>query len=108
MNILRYMLIRAYFEANRLDDEDEAGLDYDVPAEFKSKLINEINKEIHKNDFNVDATDGTYIQCDPGYLPPIGAVFDGIEKEGDEFYELQIMVETDKFCNINNLYWEKV
>jgi len=107
MNILRYMLIMAYFEAIKLDEDD--GLDYTPPVDFAKRLYAEVNKEIHKKDPDVDVTDGAYIQCDPGYLPPIGAVFDGIEKDSSgDFHDLQVMVETDKFGNINYLYWDKV
>jgi hypothetical protein len=100
MNIIRRILIKAYFEATVLKVED--GLDYSV-----SKTLIDV-LELSLSDYvkgEVEFTDGVYIQCDPGLLPPVGIVVDATTSDGKS---AQVMIETDKFGKIDNFYWERV
>jgi hypothetical protein len=98
MNILRHELIKAYFEATWYDDE--GGLDY----RSKNLVVN-MDKFLHSLGHKVDLVgSGAYIQCEEDFTPPAGFVIDGKEANKD----VQVMIETDKFCNVENVYWEKI
>ena len=101
MNLIRRELIKAYFEATRY--EDEYGLDHSVDK----KLIPLFQELVDRKIENVRITSGSYIQVENDWAPPAGIVFDGVSPD-DGKLDMQVMVEVDKFGNVENMYWENV
>jgi hypothetical protein len=105
MNLLRRELIKAYFEAIWIQDKDENSLDHSITTSVISKLDKYLasNEEFKK--VTLKGT-GAYIECGEGMMPPIVFTVEGIGvKTGAE---LEISIETDKFCNIKGVDWYTV
>ena len=105
-SLMRRMMIVSYFEGSYLGDE-EWGIDFNAD---KFDGIDVLKKEIENRQKKTDPTlrvkHGSYMQYDPGFLPPVGAVFDSIDSETEE--DLQTMVETDKFGKVINMFSERI
>lgn len=91
MEQLRRELIKAYFEGDWY--EDEYGIDYE-----SKRLIQIIDSRVEE----VKIINGTWIQLEKGMQPPVSFVATGREDNK----EVQVMIDTDKFCNIVDMFWE--
>lgn len=98
--LIRRMMIRAYFEAYRMED-DEWGLDHSVDDAALFRAVEKVAK-----DEGLVVKSGAYIQCDPNWQPPYGIVFTSSYK-GTEV-EAQTMVETDEQVNVTQIFSEKM
>ena len=102
MNFIRRHLIKAYFEATWY--EEDQLLDYES-RELVALMDKFLNTTEHGKEITLKGN-GAAIQCDEGMMPPTGFIIDGeTMKEGDN---LEVAIETDKFCNVENVWWERV
>lgn len=101
MDQARYTIIKAYFEGNRFEDESSMELTLPVGNALIPAVQKLLDKRNTEGNYKVE-TDTVFIQFEDDWTPPAGMVFQA--EDGD----IQIMLETDKFGNMINFYWEEI